>query len=382
MSNHTLWLAPHVARDNGVKQFHAHLNAQQSLIRGDFASLPAEKRERAIAAINAKNEQLLRLREVSSNDVQDDKFLTSFSVQYSNPEYIGLQLLPRASVPNISGLYAKYDESARMGVVDDSVTGRDGANEIDDGKRAKLPYVCEAHALKNVLDWVTMENQVAPLNEMLDLSLALNEQMALNREYRHATTMTTSGNYNSANVISIAAANRFNSAGGGDPIGVMQDMNSRLWMGRGPGYTLGWFSLEVYNVLAKHPQILDIVKYTVGGLVKPQALAEYFGWDGILVGRARYRTSNRGQTDVYSRFWGNNMGVARVAVTPSIRNASFGYTATWRQGNGPMGDRVRLWWDNEPFTDGGYVAQSANHEQNLIVANKAAVLVTTPIVPF
>jgi hypothetical protein len=230
--------------------------------------------------------------------------------------------------------------------------------------------------LKNTLDWVTMMNQVAPLDEMVDLTAALIDIVALKRERRIADVMTSAGSYNSTNVISIASGDRWDSAGGGDPIGVVQDANSRLWRGRGPARTYAWMSLEVWNVFARHPAILDLHKYTVKGLATPQTVAEFFGWDGILVSEARRRTSKKGQTATYGRMYGNNFGVCRVAVSPSPRNAVFGYTMSW------MGQRVRVTFKPDLFTDGGYEAKCSHHEDYKVVAKDTGVLVQTPVTPF
>lgn len=363
--------------DTPGRRFNASLAAVKSHVQGDFVGINGEQEQRNLQQLlKAKNDAFLKLREVSSDSVQDDKFLTSLSVQYANDEYIGLMLMPHAPVPQISGLYPIYNEESRFEGPDDEMLGRSEANEIDEGDRDEGTYKCKPRALKNVLDWVTMQNAAAPLNEMVDLTMALADVVAIKREKRIADVMTTSGNYASSNVIPIAAGDRFDSAGGGDPIGVLQDMNARLWKGRGPARTYWWGSLEVWNVLARHPAILDLSKHTVQGLATPRAVAEYFGWDGVLVSQARRRTSRKGQTATYGRMYGNNMGICRVAVTPNVRNAVFGHTLAWN------GVRTRVWFEQKMFTDGAYVAQTAHHEDHKVIANKAGVLVTTPITPF
>jgi hypothetical protein len=366
------------SRENPVSKFHVKLEHAKALARGDFSMVPVADLPKARAAYEAMNRYFVSLqkREVAPDNVQDDRFLTSLSVAYANEEYIGQMLLPSMPVQNLSGKYPIYDESNRFEGPDDEMSGRSTPNEIDDGERSEGTYSCKGRSLKNTLDWVTMMNQVAPLDEMVDLTMALADVVAVKREKRIADVLTTSGNYNSANVIAVGASDRFDSAGGGDPIGVMQSMNAALWKGRGPARTFFWCSLEVWNVIARHPQLLDISKHTREGLAQPSAIANYFGWDGVLVSQARRRTSKKGQTATYSRMFGNNMGLTRVAITPSRRNAVFGHTMSWG------GVRTRVSFDPDIFTDGGYVAKTSHHEDYKVIANKAGVLVTTPITPF
>jgi hypothetical protein len=354
------------------------LGFAKRIASGDFSGL--SQREAAIAKreVDDLNKFYLALkkREISPDQVQDDRFLTNLSVQYGNDEYIGLMLMPPAAVPNLSGEYPTYDKSTRLEGPDDEMNGRSTPNEIDDGNRSTGTYQCSGRSLKNTLDWVTLMNQVSPLNEMIDLTGALLDVMAIKREIRIATALTTSGNFASANVVPVAASNYWDSAGGGDPIGVFQDATSRLWKGRGPAKTIAYTSLEVWNVVSRHPAILDLSKHTVRGLATPQSVAEYFGWDGILVSQARRRTSRKGQTATYSRMYGNNFGIIRVATSPSVRNAVFGHTFRWQ------GERTRVWFDPALYTDGGYVAKHSHHEDYKIIASDTGALITTPITPF
>lgn len=364
--------------DTPGNQFSAKLERAKNIARGDFSGIQNADLARAKAFHQQVNKGLVGLRnkEVSPSNVQTEQFLSNLSVQYANDDYIGLMLMPFSPVNKLSGKYPIYQEAYRMEGPDDEMNGRSDANEIDDGERLEGTYDCKGRSLKNTLDWVTMENQDEPFDEMVDLTTALADVVAVKRENRIATVLTTSGNYNSANVIPVGASDRFDSAGGGDPIGVMQQMNAALWKGRGPARTYFWTSLEVWNVIQRHPQILDLCKHTKEGLAQPGSVAGYFGWDGILVSSARRRTSKKGQTATYGRMYGNNMGICRVAVTPSKRNAVFGHTMSWR------GVRTRVTYKQDMFTDGGYVAKTSHHEDYKVIANKAGVLVTTPIAPF
>ena len=365
--------------DTPGNQFAAKLERAKAIARADLSVFQPQEVAKAKAFVEGVNKGFagMRRREVSPSNVQAETFLSNLSVQYANDDYIGTQLLPFAKVNKLSGKYPIYKEAYRMEGPDDEMNGRSDANEIDDGERLEGTYDCKGRSLKNTLDWVTMENQDEPFDEMVDLTTALADVVAVKRENRIATVMTTSGNYDSSNVIAVAANDRFNSGGGGDPIAVMQQMNAALWKGRGPARTYFWTSLEVWNVLQRHPQILDLCKHTKEGLAQPGSIASYFGWDGILISGARRRTSKKGQTATYGRMYGNNMGICRVAITPSKRNAVFGHTMSW------LGTvRTKVTYKQDMFTDGGYVAKTSHHEDYKVIANKAGVLVTTPIVPF
>lgn len=328
------------------------------------------------ALLTQENQSILRLKDVGSNVVQDNRFLSNLSLQYGNDEYIGLMLMPDVPASNLSGQYPIYNKRDRLALPDASMQGRSEANEITDS-RSKGSYNCQPRALKNHVEAITLRNQVAPLDEMVDLTEATSELIALDRELRIATVMTTSSNYFSGNVQTITAGSRWDDAGGGNPILNIQTAIASLWHGRGPSKVYGWCSLPVWNALARNTQILDLFKYsgTTPGLAQPDQIAKYFGLDGILVSKARQDTANSGQSAAYSRIWSPSasaFGVCRVSERASLRNVAFGYTLRF----GTV--MTRVWFDPKVSTEGGFYAQVSTHEDINVLANDAAALIVTP----
>jgi hypothetical protein len=325
-----------------------------------------------------ENESFLKLRDVGSNVVQDNRFLSNLSVQYGNDEYIGLNLMPDVPAAQLAGQYPIYNRRNRLAAPDDSMVGRSEANEITDS-RSKGVFNCQPHALKNHVDVLTLRNQVAPLDEMVDLTEAVSELIALNREIRIATVLTTAANYYAANVQTIAAGSRWDDAGGGNPVLNIQNAIAALWHGRGPSKIYGWCSLDVWNPLSRNEQILDLFKYggSSPGLATPNMIANFFGLDGIFVSKARQDTANEGQSASYARIWtqagAKSFGVTRVCDRASLRNAAFGMTLRF----GSV--ETRVWFDPKVSTLGGYYAQVSCHEDHNIQANDAASLIVTPV---
>lgn len=323
--------------------------------------------------IKAENEGLLRIREVQPGAVQDNRFLSNLSIQYANDDYIGEQLMPVAPTPALAGEFPIYDKRSRLAAPDDSMAGRTTANEISDS-RSTDTYSCKGYALKNHVDVLTLRNQVAPLDEMVDLTESVAELIALRRELRIAAKVTDSTQYAAANQATIVAGQRWNDAGGGNPVKDIQNAVAAIWNGHGPTELIGWTSLDVWNPLSRNPAILDLFKYggTAPGLATPDMICKFFGLDGMLVSKARKDTANLGQTASYSRIWGNFFGVLRVARRATIRNAGWGSTFRFGQ------QLTRVWYDPKVSTEGGYEAQVSTHEDHKVTANDTGFLILTP----
>jgi hypothetical protein len=325
-----------------------------------------------VALVKAVNAELCRHKTLSGQ-VHFNTALTNVSVQYANGLYIGTKLLPVVDVPHKSNSYFVYDKRSRLAYPDDELGARGSPNELNENRKTDT-YSAKGYGYKEWVDGETLANQDAPLDEMVDATANLAEGIAFREELRIAAVMTTLANYGS-NTIALAAGSRWDSSSGGDPIGAIQNATFNLWTGRGASKVIGFTSLNVMNVLSRHPAILDLFKYggTAPGLATSAMIAKFFGLDDILVSDARKDTANEAQTASYARIWPDVFGVVRVATTPSLRSVSFGYTFRWK------GIQTNDWFDPSLGTMGGYYLKSAVNEDHKVVAGDSGFLITTPV---
>lgn len=323
-------------------------------------------------ALVARAKDAMRTKFLTPGQVHVDSTLSNVSIQYANEAFIGLELMPEVQVAKQSNTYFKYDKRNRLAYPDDAMNARSKANEINE-TRSTDTYACRPYALSNYLDADTEANQDAPLDEMVDLVQSVAEGVAFRREQRIATIATTAGNFG-GNTTALTGANKWVS-GGGNPIKNIQDARAALWSGRGPTRIVAAMDLFTWNELSRHPAMLDLFKYggSTPGLMKPEMFATYFRVDDVLIAEGRADTANEGQTASYGRIWPNFFGLYRVAKSPSIRSAAFGFTFR----NGPV--RTDEWYDQSLGIAGGYYARVSTKEDHKVVAPDTAYLIATPI---
>lgn len=316
----------------------------------------------------------LRTKDVGVSTVHSNTTLSNLSVQYGNDEYVGLSVMPLLTVAKETDSILNYSKRDRLAAPDDAMGSRGQANEINE-TRSNDSYTCLSYGLSNFVSARTLANQDAPFDEMMDLVEALNEILALREEMRIAAIVTATGSYASTNYTSLSGASRWDTAGGGNPIKDLQTGIAAMWSGRGPSKKVGVCSLNVYQVLSRHPAILDLFKYNGSspGLATPDMMAKFFGLESLYVGAARKDTANESATASYSRIWSDSFAILRVADRASIRNASFGYTMR----HGPKITQVVY----EPMNGhgGGYKAQVSLSETHKVIANDAGYLIATPV---
>jgi hypothetical protein len=337
--------------------------------------LLASMDEKELAIVKRVNEEMLRAKSVTPGTLHNNATLSNLSVQYKNAEYIGEKLMPVVAVAHKSDDYWLYDKRDRLRAPDDKIGARGRANELSEN-RSTATYSCRGcrdYALKNFVDNDLLRDQDAPLDEMVDLTEALNDAMALKREQRIASVLTTAGNY-SGNTEALAGADQFDNASNTSIIAKMQNAVASLWTGPGPGKLVGFCSLEVWNAIARNEKIRGLFSANQEGLASTKQVASYFGLDEILVSAARQDTSNEGASASYSRIFGKVFGIVRVAQSPSIRNASFGYT--FRLKGDPKTD---FWYDPAVGKSGGWYARVGISEDHKVVAGDTGFLFTAAI---
>lgn len=351
-----------------------------AMIRSAMTSTnPAVRRE--WEAANAAYLRRIRNESPGAAAVHSDTAMANMSTQYANDEFIGERLMPPVLTDKKSNTYFTYGKSDRLQIPANDLVSETGETPEVVESRSTGSYACQDRGFKNGIAANAVANQDAPLNELFDLTQGLLDRRGLARERRIATVLTTAGNYPTGNKTTLAGANQWNAPGSGNPVGDMQTADAALWRGVAPAVTRAFCSLDIYNVLARHEDIVGLFQYsgTAVGLATPTMIAAFLGWDDLLVGRARYATSVEGDTDAYGRVWGDYFGVLRVALAQTLRSATFGMTMRWTMPGvqGVAGGILtQQWFDPTKGLGGTHFAKVGESEAHEIQASDCGYLIS------
>jgi hypothetical protein len=307
---------------------------------------------------------------LTPGSVHYDTTLSNISIQYANADYIGTQLMPVVQVAHLSDRYFVYDKRSRLAYPDDALGARASANELNENITTDN-FSCKPYGYKEYVDNLTLKNQSAPLDEMVDVIANLNEAIAFREELRIAAILSNSTTFG-ANTTTLGAP-AYWTAAGGSPVTDIQNAAAALWNGRGATRLVGYTSLNVWNALLRSAPILELFKYTRPGLATKTEIAMVLGLDDILVSSARKDTANESQAASYARIWGDVFGIVRVASSPGIRTAGFGYTFRFGQKD------TNEWFDPTVGPLGGYYGRVSVVEDHKVVAADVGFLITNPI---
>lgn len=311
---------------------------------------------------------LIQMRDVASTPPHVDASLATLSIRFQNEDYIGTQIMPIAVVPKQSDKYSVYSDRDYLAYPSADIGPRGEVQQLSTNIDQSSSYFCAGKAMEERVDMDNISNADAPLDLLGNANYKANDGLEWNREKDIAGVLTTSGNYG-ANYNTLAAGSEWDSPGGGTPVKDIQDAVGACLGGPGPTELVGWCGFNVYKVLARHPEVRELYKYTGSGLASPQLIAGIFGLDKLLVGKAWQDTANIGQTLSLDRIWGEYFGVARVSKMPKKDNYSFGFCFDWE------GKQTVVTYEQRSGRRGSYFVKVSDAWVPKVVAQRAGYLV-------
>jgi hypothetical protein len=88
-------------------------------------------------------------------------------------------------------------------------------------------------------------------------------------------------------------------------------------------------SRPLMNILEIHPKLLEIFKYTQGGLVNAQKLASYLGIAEVLIAEQVIATNQEGQAITSADIWSDDVLFAHVNPGQDLMKLNLGRTFYW-----------------------------------------------------
>ncbi len=354
--------APVVRTEKGLA-FQKYLNSLLHTLRH-----PNPEELTQLEAVN------LVLRTLEPGSTQAVQVLQDLSIAYTNDAYIGTRLMPEVPVAESEGLSVQTWQRNMRTKFDYPTTAITSGGRVNEASEAVRPVttVLVKGALKEIVDAWNQRMQQPVVSDLVDATTNVLEGMEFNREVAIAAIAGVGGSYG-VNTAAILAADRWDSAGGGDPGGAA-DTARRALIGA-PGSRLVAFSdLDVFHVLRRHPMILQAIFGAQRGSQRAslQQLAEYFDVDEYVVASARRVTSAEGQAEVFGRIWPHVWGMMYVANNPGRRTGAWGITLAQPR------DQM-TWFENGVGGKGAYITQIATAEVSAVMCPLNGFLYTTPI---
>lgn len=284
------------------------------------------------------------------DNVHYDVLLANAAVEYKNDKFIANDLVPAFTVPFASGKYTAFDKKDRFTRVK-TLRGPKGEANTVDWNTTEQPYACDDHALKDFISSKMERNNNKILNLRTKVTERVTDLLLLEREILTAEQAFTYANFGTAFRTTLSGSAQLSEYTTSDPLAQIDAAKAACFAD--PNVIV--MGKQVYDVLKRHPQLLDHVK---GGStnadpakVTLENMAEVFEVDRIIVGAAKYNTANKGQTASFDYIWGKHILCAYVDPKAGLDGITWAKTFGEDFQGGAQNMRVRPYWDDK--TGGG-----------------------------
>ena len=283
--------------------------------------------------------------------------LSQVSIAYKNSFYIAEEVFPILTVQKQSDLYFTWDKEAWFRLRAGTRAPGDPAPEVDYGV-STASYIAVNYSLaKGVPDEIEA-NADEPIRPLVTATNFVTDGLMLSCEDRVATLVTASGNWATASNPG-TKWDVDSSDAWGDIDNLVHEVEGQI----GRLVNTCVISRNAWQALRNHPDIVDRVKHTrEGGRIEPTDFMGWFGFDKVLIGRARKDTSEEGQTASMTDVWGDMLWVGYVPNSAAIEEPAAGYGFRWQQrqiSNYRQDERHRNLIEGEEWMDEKITASDA-----------------------
>jgi hypothetical protein len=263
-----------------------------------------------------------------TSQVYRDQILTNVFLQYPAKGFVADQILPTLNVPDLTGVAFQLDESHLVAPVDTKRAAFARANRVNFNLTATSYGPLEEHTLETGITDQIMALYKEPVTPETNATNVVANKLLIEKEQTVMTQLTTAGNYNASNKVTLANPNRFDEASG-DPAAVAAVARRAILLGCG----------NVPNVVVMNPDVRDALRNNVNVKARIQystkltldeldaQIADLLGVERILVASAVTSNQTEGSTTAGTKsfIWPDSMVFAYVADAPALEEISFGY---------------------------------------------------------
>jgi hypothetical protein len=259
--------------------------------------------------------------------VYRDQILTNVFLAYPQQGFIGEELLPTLSVPDLTGIAFKLDESHLTVPANSLRSGFSRANRVDFNLTTVSYGPLVEHSLEIGITDMIMRLYKEPLTPETNATNVVAGKLNNEKEIAIRDQLTTLANYPTSNKTTLAGAAQW-SSDTSSPVADSIAARKAVKLGCGNDANVVAMNPDVRDRLRNHPEIKARIQYSTK-LTKDEldaAIADVLGVERILVGSAVTSDQVEGAFSGTKNFiWGDDVVFAYVAPAPALEELSLGY---------------------------------------------------------
>jgi hypothetical protein len=257
-----------------------------------------------------------------ATDVHIDQALVNVAISYQQALLVGDRVLPPIPVDKRSNLWFIFGREY-FKKRDDIRRPKSEAIEID-YSLTKGSFNADEHAQRHLVTDAEVRNSDVPLKPAIDSTEFLTTSVQTNREIVQLALVTNPAQVTQNTTLS--GTTQWSDYTNSVPLTNIRTAKTTI---RGSILKeANYFTLlfDAAQVLADHPSIKDLIKYTTEDNITTSGLPNMVRGLMVNIAGAMYDSANEGLATVFSSIFGKNALVHYTTPSPGIKIITFGYT--------------------------------------------------------
>ena len=314
---------------------------------------------------------------LTTRDVHIDVPLSNIAVEaFATGNFIGTQLFPTVDVRKQSDKYYTIVKNSWLRTPATTLRSPKQSPARVEFEVSSDSYFADNFALASENAHEVIANADDPIDLRARTTRFLVDMLMRDQEVRIANQVTSITNIGSG--VILAGANKWSNYVSSDPVADVTTGHAFIRSNTGLRANTMVLDDDTYQTVRRHPVLLDMYKYTQGGLVNDAELKSVFRVDRILVGDAIRNAALENATASLVNIWGNNALLCHVSPSPTgMRTATFGLGFRWLNPDLPAPWAVRVYNDPDPGKKVEVTEASYYADEKVIAAQLAYAITST-----
>lgn len=314
--------------------------------------------------------------DLAVSDVHQNAALTNYAAGYHIADGVADAVSPIILVPHQSNVYFTWNVQNDFNRKLPTGGTAAGAVPMVNPVLASTTYNTINYALGGAMPTEIQSNADTPLRPFTKLTQMVVDGLRLEREYRVATMLQTSGNWNGSLVTTLLSGSQWDGGAASDPVAVIHAMEEASYLDLD---ALVW-STRVKHDVVRNAAVQKFFQFKdrTPGIPTMSQFASELGIPDIYEARMKYTVGG-----ALTYVWGNHVvGLHRPKQNPPTdqMDVATTYTFRWNGGEAPDGTQtggllVRSYWDPKLGPRGSTVVTVTHNDIELMTSGLVGGLV-------
>lgn len=311
---------------------------------------------------------------LTGRDVHIDTPLSNIAVEaWKTGNFVAERLFPTVPVQKQSDGYYIITKNTWLRTPSSTLRAPKTAPRRVEFDVSTDTYFANNYALAGENSKEALANADSPIALRARTARLVVEMLMRDKEQRVANKVTSITNIGSG--VLLTGGNKWSDYLNSDPVSDITTGHAFIRGNTGVVANTLLLDWDTSQIVRRHPVMLDMFKYTQGGLLNDAELLEVFKVKQLLISDAIRNAALEGGASSIVNIWGNNALLCYVDTTPpGLQTCTFGLGFNWKSPELPASMVARVYDDPDPgkkveLTEVGY------YSDEKIVAQQLAYLV-------